>query len=427
VAWGPSGGGTVARIILINRYFWPDESATSQLVTDLATDLAASGWEVEAVTSRQRIDDPAAALPAAEVCRGVRVHRVATSRFGRGSLVGRAIDYLTFYVAAAVTLVRRVRPGDILIAKTDPPLVGLLAVSIGAVKGATAIHWWQDVYPEVAEQLGVGAALRLRRPLRALRNWLAGRAVRNVVIGRCMRDYLVAQGVPAASIVVIPNWVEDAAIRPVRAADNVLRRDWGLAGRFVVGYSGNLGLGHEFEALLGAARLLADRPEVVFLFIGAGARRAALEARCAELGLGNVVFRPFQPRAQLPQSLGVPDLHLVSLRAGLEGLIVPSKFYGALAAGRPVLFIGPAASEVARAIGEWQCGFAVPDATPEALAALIAGCVDDPARVAAMGERARRAIDTRYGRAAALRAWREVLAPATTGVAVCPATREDHP
>jgi colanic acid biosynthesis glycosyl transferase WcaI len=427
VAWGPSGGGTVGRITLINRYFWPDESATSQLVTDLAVDLAAAGWEVEVVTSRQRIDDPAAALPATGVCRGVRVHRVATSRFGRSSLVGRAIDYLTFYLAAAVVLVRRVRPGDLVVAKTDPPLIGLLAVTVGALKGATAINWWQDVYPEVAEQLGVGAAVRLRRPLRALRNWIARRAARNVVIGRCMRDYLVRQGVPAGTITVIPNWVDDAAIRPVAAADNRLRQEWGLAGRFVVGYSGNLGRGHEFDALLGAAQRLADRPDVVFLFIGGGARRAALEARCAELGLTNIVLKPFQLREQLPLSLGVPDLHVVSLRAGLEGLIVPSKFYGALAAGRPVLFIGPESSEVARAIGEWHCGFAVADATPESLAALVAGCSGDLARVTAMGEGARRAIDTRYSRAAALRAWRELLAPVAATVPACPATREDLP
>lgn len=417
----------MGRIILINRYFHPDESATSQLVTDLAFDLAAAGCEVEAVTSRQRIDDPDASLSAAETCGGVRIHRVPTSRFGRRSLVGRGIDYLTFYLAAAVTLVRRVRPGDVILAKTDPPLIGLLAVTIGALKGATAINWWQDVYPELAEQLGVRAAWRLRRPLRALRNWIARRAERNVVIGRCMRDYLVRQGVPPESVVVIPNWVEDTAIRPVAAAGNPLRREWGLADCFVVGYSGNLGRGHEFDALLGAAQLLADRPGIRFLFIGGGVRRAALEARCAELGLSNVVLKPFQPREQLPQSLGVPDLHVVSLRAALAGLIVPSKFYGALAAGRPVLFIGPEASEVARVIGEWQCGFVAPAATAESLAALVAGCSDDRARVASMGEGARRAIDARYSRAAALQAWREVLAPVAAGVPACPATREDLP
>jgi glycosyltransferase involved in cell wall biosynthesis len=417
----------VGRIILINRYFYPDESATSQLVTDLALDLAAAGRTVEVITSRQRIDDPDASLAATDDCRGVRVHRVATSRFGRRSLVGRAIDYLTFYLAAAVMLARRVRPGDIVLAKTDPPLIGLLAVTIGALKGATAVNWWQDVYPELAEQLGVRAAWRLRRPLRALRNWIAGRAACNVVIGRCMRDHLVRQGVPAGSVVVIPNWVEDTAIRPVAAADNPLRREWGLAGCFVVGYSGNLGRGHEFDALLGAAQLLADRPEIRFLFIGGGARRAALEARCAELGLRNVVLKPFQPREQLPLSLGVPDLHVVSLRAALAGLIVPSKFYGALAAGRPVLFIGPEASEVARVIDEWQCGFVAPAATAGSLAELVAGCSADPGRVAAMGEGARRAIDARYSRAAALQAWREVLTPLASGVAARPAAREDLP
>ena len=174
------------KLIFLNRYFSPDESATSQLLSDLAFDLAAAGYRVEIVTSRQRYEDATANLPPRGRDHDVAIYRIWTSRWGRGSLTGRAIDYLTFYISAATWLAFHAHRRDVIIAKTDPPLIGVVAAAIARLKGATLINWLQDLYPEVAEQLKVGGVGATSGILHRLRNWSLRSARVNVVIGRCI-------------------------------------------------------------------------------------------------------------------------------------------------------------------------------------------------------------------------------------------------
>lgn len=399
----------MGRLIFINRYFYPDESATSQMLTDLAFALAEGGYEIRIITSRQRIDDPRANLLPREACSDVMVFRVWTSRWGRTNLPGRAMDYLSFYFSSAVRLFRVAGKGDVIIAKTDPPLIGVIAGLVARLKGASLINWWQDVYPEIAEELGVIGAGAMSRSLRSLRNSACRMAKTNIVIGRCMQENLVNFGVSPAHISVIPNWADDREIQPMSATDNPLRDDWELANSFVVGYSGNLGRGHDFDVLLEAASVLSDDPVIRFLFIGSGANKNAVVARVGEMGLSNVVFKPFQPRTRLNVSLTIPDVHIITLKPELSGLIVPSKIYGALAAGRPVLFIGPADSEIALVIRDYDCGFVCDDAGAEEIARIIRLLRDDRGLCDRLGHNARLAVDDRYSREHALRIWGETL------------------
>ena len=164
------------RVIFLNRYFYPDHSATSQMLSDLAFFLAGAGHEVCVVTSCQRYDDAAAGLPLRERIDGVEVHRVRTTRFGRDNLVGRAADYATFYLAAGWRLWRIARAGDVIVAKTDPPLISVVAWLIARWRGARLVNWVQDVFPEVAEALGVRALAGPQAGLlRRLRNGPSGR------------------------------------------------------------------------------------------------------------------------------------------------------------------------------------------------------------------------------------------------------------
>ena len=220
--------------------------------------------------------------------------------------------------------------------------------------------------------------------LRAVRNASLRGAEMNVVLSRAMAARLAASGVPRPRLTVIPNWADGERIRPLAPRHNPLRAAWGLGDRFVVGYSGNLGCAHAVEPLLELIALLADEPGLAFLFIGAGAGYRPLRAALAARGLENVVFRPYQDQALLPQSLTVPDVHLVTLRPEWEGLVVPSKLYGALAAGRPVVFIGDPEGDVARIVRDGPGLVARPDAMP-ALAAELRALRRDPARLARMG------------------------------------------
>jgi colanic acid biosynthesis glycosyl transferase WcaI len=377
------------QIVFLNRFFYPDHSATSQMLTDLAFYLAGTGHKVAVITSRQRYDDPAADLPARETVRGVEVHRVRTPRFGRGHLAGRLLDYLGFYAAASVRLRLLAGPGDIVVAKTDPPLISIPAAWVARRRRAILVNWLQDLFPEVATALGVrglgGAAGRL---LQHARNWSLRQAVLNVAIGELMRERLLAQGVPAERVTVIPNWADGQAITPVRHDDNPLRARWGLEGKFVVGYSGNLGRAHEFETILGAAERLKDDPRIVFLFIGGGAQAESVHSAAATRGLTNVMFQPYQPREMLRYSLGAADVHLVVLRPELEGLIVPSKTYGCLAAGRPILYIGDRNGEIGRLVDRERLGSCCPLGDGDALADAISELASTGAAGAGIAARA---------------------------------------
>jgi glycosyltransferase involved in cell wall biosynthesis len=410
------------RIIFLNRYFHPDHSATSQMLSDLAFALARSGVDVHVVASRQRYDNARAALPALECIDEVAIHRVPSSRFGRDGLAGRALDYLTFYAFAAWRLWRLARKGDIVVAKTDPPLVSIVAAPIAAARGARFVNWVQDLFPEVAQAAGViGAPGRLFLPLlRRLRNRALRAAETNVVLGECMAEQLRNQGIPHHKVSVIANWQDGALVRPVAHGDNPLRRAWGLEGEFVVGYSGNLGRVHEFATVLDAMALLQGRTVAVraggsgvrvrFLFIGGGAQQRVLRDEIAARGLRDVALRPYQPRNELSQSLSAADVHLVTLRPEFEGMLVPSKFYGIAAAGRPAIFIGDPNGEMARVIARAGCGGSVRQGDGAGLAEAILKLAGDPAICAEMAAAARRIFDAEYDKPIAVARWQSLLA-----------------
>ena len=381
------------RMIFVNRFFYPDHSATSQMLSDLAFGLDAQRINVEVVTSRQRYDLPSARLPPVERIGTLVVHRVWTSRFGRANLVGRAIDYATFYLSASWRLLRLARAGDVIVAKTDPPMLSVLIAPIARLRRAKLVNWLQDIFPEVAAELGFrGAASRLTfRVLRMLRNRSLRGAAVNVVLGERMAAKLIALGVEGDRVEIIPNWADGGLIQPVDPAANQLRNAWGLLGRFVVGYSGNLGRAHEVGTLLDAIAIVEQDPSappVTWLFIGGGALYEELQSEIARRQLDTVQFRPYQPRERLAESLSAADVHLVSLKPELEGLIVPSKFYGVAAAGRPTIFIGDPDGEIPRLISQHNIGRTVANGDCAGLAETILSLAADQATCRLMGARA---------------------------------------
>jgi colanic acid biosynthesis glycosyl transferase WcaI len=369
----------VRRVVFVNRYFHPDHSATSQIASDLAFHLAARGWDVTAVTGSQRYDDPKARLHSGLVS-GVHVERVWSTRFGRGGLAGRAVDYLTFYLSAFIALLRH--RDAVVVAMTDPPLMSVVA----AVASKRVVNWVQDLFPEVAESLGI----RAPRVLRTLRDWSLRRARSNVVLGD-----LMAARVPKP--VIIHNFADaDLAPQPRPEGD-----------AFVVGYSGNLGRAHEFETIVAAMQRL---PDVRFLFTGGGAQLDALKRAAG----ANAAFRPYAPRQELSASLSAADAHLVSLKPSLEGLVLPSKFYGVLAVGRPVLFVGARDGELARIIDAYGCGIVVETGDVDGLTNAIRKLATDRAEAATMGHRGRELYLARFAPRHAFAAWEKVLEEAAS-------------
>jgi glycosyltransferase involved in cell wall biosynthesis len=217
-------------------------------------------------------------------------------------------------------------------------------------------------------------------------------------------------GAPAERIHVIANWCNDEDIRLVANADNPLRRQWGLTDKFVVGYSGNLGRAHEFTTVLGAAEQLRNEPRVAFLMIGGGKRFDELSAAVQARGLaGAFRFLPYQARTLLSYSLGAADAHWVSLDPRLEGLMVPSKFYGIAAAGKPIVVIGDPNGELAQLARLNDCGFAIAPGDSKALTATLRQLLNAPRTVSEMGARARQMLDAHFTRRQGLARWRRLL------------------
>jgi colanic acid biosynthesis glycosyl transferase WcaI len=410
----------VPRVIFVNRYFYPDQSATSRMLSDLAFRLAGHGVSVAVVTSRQLYENPHAALPSREVIGGVTIYRVSTATRGRSKLLGRAFDYLSFHAAAGVELVKILGRGDVVVAKTDPPLISIVVALAARVRGAVLVNWLQDLFPEVAAVLTPNLIPTwAQRLLVAARDRSLRRAAMNVVLGEGMRRRLLASGIDADRIRIVPNWADTASIVPQPAAASLTRQRLGLAGRFVIGYSGNLGRAHEFDTLIGAARLLRTDSRFAFLITGSGAKADSLRESVRAEGLDNFFFQPFQPAELLSDSLAAADVHFVSLLPALEGLIVPSKIYGILAAGRPALFVGDPDGDLARMVSAHDCGIAVAVGDSERLATELRLLRDSPARLESMGLNARRLGLARYASEHAVADWVGFLSAIAPSAVAC--------
>ena len=349
------------------------------MLSDLVGGLTARQWPITVLTSRLRYDRIDAPLPVRETWQGAQVLRLWSTRFGRSSLTGRGLDYLSFYVSAMMAVLVHGRPGHVLVALTDPPMIGTLLHTFARLRGMKVVHWLQDIFPEVAQALLPAAQKSIAmRVAKRLRNASLKRSDALVVLGERMADHVMAEGVSPAKIHIINNWADETALAPIAPELNPLRRAWGLTNQLVIGYSGNLGRAHEFETIVQAIVQTQDSPNLKFLFIGQGAQLAPLKQRLQALDLlQRVHFEGYQPREKLSESLSAADVHLVSLQPDLEGLIVPSKLYGALAVGRPVIFIGDLDGEVARVLKRNQCGQSVAVGDSTALANAINGYLNN--------------------------------------------------
>jgi glycosyltransferase involved in cell wall biosynthesis len=396
----------------VNQSYWPDPAATGQLLQDLAEDLAAAGHRVVVLTGRSAYSG-GGSLPMRQEHRGVSVRRFAMTRFGRGSTTGRLADFLSFHLSVTWAMVRS-GDVDVLFVESTPPLLVVAGLLAARLKGVPMVHVVQDLYPDVAEALGVlRRGSLLARALRRLNTWALRGATRIVVLGDDMAAALESYGIRDGKVTVIPNWADLAALAAPSEEVLALRQAWGVAGKRVAMYSGNFGLAHSFEEVLGAAERLRYRRDIAFLCVGDGAQWGALREAARDRGLDNIRFEPYQERARLGISLSVADVHIITQKPETLGLVVPSKVYGILAVGRPVVFAGPDRSEVARTIAACGAGQTVPPGDAVALSDGLLTYLDDSEKARRAGEAGRlwmeREGDRRHRTGAYRRLFEEVV------------------
>lgn len=367
------------------------------MVSSLAFALAERGFSVTALACRHFHDTSDAVLPARETIKGVSVHRLWTSSFGRRGMISRASDYATFHLSAMAWFLLHARARDLCVVCTDPPLLSVSAAAPLAIRRARIVNWIMDLFPETAGELGVvSKGGGLERFATFLRDAALKRSDLTICPIQSMADYLERRGTEPGKLATVHHWSDETEIRPVHPEDNPLREEWNLKDKFVIGYSGNFGRAHEFATLLDTAEKLRGYDDIRFLLIGDGQQRAFTEQEVQRRGLTNVLFKPYQPAERLAESLSVADVHIVSLMPALEYCIVPSKFYGVLAAGRPTIFIGDQHGEVASVSRRAHCGEAVAIGDSTAMAAIIMRLRDSPLRRRRMGENARQLLESEY-------------------------------
>ena len=398
------------RVLLINQVFYPDVAATAQHGHDLARDLVRHGHEVTAIASRSIYGRKGAALPSEEVVDGIRIHRVGRSLFGKAGIAARIADFFIFYMAATLKALMLPRH-DVVICFTTPPFISAVGPILRTFKKTRFVYWVMDLYPDLPIACGVmRAGSPSSRFFEALNRSCLRSADAVVVLGRCMADLVRSKGVDDDRVHLIGVWSDQEEVKPIPRDRNPYRAEWGIGDRTLVMYSGNFGIGHDVDTFLEAAKALSKDDRIRFAFVGGGKKKARVEEFIAEHELeSSCVIAPYQPRERLDELLSAADMHLVSLLEGVEGIMVPSKLFGILAAERPAIFIGDASSEISRVILENDCGGSVRQGDTESLVRLIENFASNTDVCEAAGRRARRALVDEHGARHRLQAWRMLL------------------
>jgi colanic acid biosynthesis glycosyl transferase WcaI len=392
------------RVLILNQYYWPGVEATAHLLSELAEALA-DDFEITVVTGMV----PGANESGVTERNGVRIVRVRSTAFDRSRLALRATNYLTYLAQSLLQALRVDRP-DVVLCMTDPPVIADIALIVARRFRVPLIVISQDVFPEVAVELGRLDNPALVGALRVAIRFYLARADRVVAIGDTMKRRLGEKGAPGERMVVIPNWVDTSALLP-QPRDNEWAREHDLADKFVVMHSGNIGHAQNLDALVRSATFLRDLEDLRIAIIGGGARRDELKvlAKVLEVDRDQVLFMGYQPRELLPLSLSAADVHVVGLASGLSGYVVPSRLYGILSVGRPVIVAADRESETAKIVEEVGCGVVVPPGHPELLARELRRAHDGELDLEAMGARGREYVTAHADRSIAVGRYRALL------------------
>jgi len=384
----------VNKFFLISQVFYPDEVSTAYLFTILCRELVQNDTKVEVwaaqpsyTHSKKRIRNT--------IYNGIKIKYLLSTHFHKSSLPGRSLNIFTF-ILSTVTKLLFSRDKIPVFTHTTPPFIGIIISLICRIKKRKFIYIILDVFPEGMIRLG---KISRKNPVSKIWNILfvrsLKRSTRIIVLGRDMIDYLT-QIYPEVikKIEYIPHWQNENIIFPADYSENQFVLENNLNNKFVAQYSGNMGLWNEMRTLGKAVK--RDTQDVVFMFIGGGIRKKELLEEFSLQEQKNVILLPFQPTENLNNMLNASHVHLVSLKEGLEGMAVPCKIYGILAAGRPVIALVPDNSEIAYIVKEEECGFVIKPDDTDGLVQAIQLLKNDNELINRMGENSRKAFERKY-------------------------------
>ncbi len=408
-----------ARLLVLCQLFYPELVSTGQTLTELCEELAGRGMEIEVICGPPTVLRQEKGTVGTSWHKGIKIRRVWGTRFPKSNLIGWAINQMTFAVSVFFFLLFDFSKRPVLVLTNPPFLAFTCAILTSLGLGKRYIYLVFDVYPDSAVKLGLikGNGL-VCRIWNAFNRLVLKHAAAVVVIGRCMRNVIAEKAKDSLpnieeKIHHIHVWSDDNLIRSIGDGDNPFVGKWGLHGKFVVGYSGNIGRFHDMQTIMDAICLLQEYKDMEFVLVGEGDRKGFVETYVAEKNLSNCQVHTYVAREDLGFSLSSADIGLVSLGEGHEGLSVPSKTYGIMAAGVPVVAVMSSSSEIAMMIQEEKCGVVVKPGDSEGLAAAILSLYNDRKRLSLMAANARLAIENKYNLNAAAEAYCDLLAELT--------------
>ncbi len=404
---------TSPSILFVNLNYYPDFVSAGQRLQDLAEYLVADGFDVSVLCGRGGYEGESSQAPRRQILNGVRVRRLPMPHFGRATTLGRLTDYAAFFVQALARLLVT-RRYDRVIFLTTPPLLAAVGPVLHLLRGQSYGIWSMDLHPDAEKALGMLRPQAVAtRTLDALNNAAHRRADFVVALGPYMKKRLIAKGVVPERIPIFPMWTR--GMDAVPDADNPYLDELGLADKCVVLYSGNAGLAHRFDEVCTVMKHVRDHPDLFFLFLGGGPRREEITAFAEEHGVQNFHYHDYIPRDQVKYFLSLADVHLLTLRDDMAGIAVPSKLYDSMAASRPVVMVGPQASEPAETIKQGGFGYVVDPVaggTQAAVARLVEalGALQGaPDRRRALGQQGRAMYERTYRRDVVCASWAAFL------------------
>jgi colanic acid biosynthesis glycosyl transferase WcaI len=387
----------LSTLLIITQVYPPDPTAVGQHLADVAEALARSGWRVVVYTAARGYDDPEAKYPRRELRNGVDVRRLSFSSFGKSSIFVRLLAAGLFILQATAWGAFRGRVDRILVS-TVPPFSNFAGVVLSWIHRAPLTWWVMDLNPDQLVRLGKAKPnSRLVRIFDWLNRLTLRRAAAVVVLDDFIRDRVVAKAQPVGTLEVVPPWSHEQHLTVAPRDSNPFRKQHGLEGTCVVMYSGNHGLTNPLNTLLESADALRDHPTLRFLFVGGGVQKPAIEAFIRDKQLPNAMPLPYQPLAELGNSLSAADVHVVSISPEAVGVSHSCKIYGAMAVGRPVLALAPRESHVGGIMETHACGWSCEHGDVDGLVALLQGIADmDSSERDSIGTRGARAVDEHF-------------------------------
>jgi colanic acid biosynthesis glycosyl transferase WcaI len=390
-------------ILLLNEYFPPDTSATAKCAAQVVDALTAN-HQVTVLAGRPSYD-PTETHPPYFLRREVRgnlaVERVGSTAYPRFQMRRRVSNYLT-YLALAIPRALAI-PSDIVLSMTDPPIEGLAGAMVARLSGRPFVYNIRDMYPDMAVGGSIVQPGSFTARWETMHRWALRQAARVIVLGDDMRDRIIAKGIDPARVVVSRDGI--AIPETLASPDNPVAREIRGDFRFVLVHAGNLGFYGAWQTLIKAVGML-EGLGVGLVFIGEGAMKPQIQVMAQ--GCNAIRFLPFRPASEIPLVLSSGDMHVVTVKRGLEGVVVPSKLYPTLAAGRPVLGIAPDECDVVRTIRATGCGVAANPDDPESVAAAIQGVLQNPEQLRTMSRQARE-ISFSYDKVKQLKIFSETL------------------